>query len=54
MFAIEDITEKSLSTPLSMEDNEHNKYIFLKECKSKNLIYEDVISKIYKNVNIEL
>lgn len=54
VFAIEDITEKSLSTPLSMEDNEHNNYIFLKECKSKNLIYEDVISKIYKNVNIEL
>lgn len=46
VFAIEDMDIISLSTPMTLEDNEHNKEVFLEEVIEKNEIYEKVMKEI--------
>ena len=50
VYAIEDITVESLSTPLSQAEIDNNKQIRLKEITYKNAIYDKAMEEIIYNV----
>ena len=49
IYAIEDMTPESLSTPLSLEEMEQNRQVVLKQWKRKQGVFDACIEEIKRN-----
>lgn len=51
VFSIEEMDLKSLSTPMTVEDNRHNIEVFKNENKYRNEVYDKVVAEIKNSLN---